>query len=476
MRVLVRADAGAELGAGHLMRCLALAQALRARGAEVSFACRPLPGFAPAMVTGQGFALHLLEGAAEHPPAPAQPYHWAVVDHYGLGAEWEAQARAYAGRVLAIDDLADRAHACDGLLDHNLSASAERYAPWLPASAEGLFGPRYALLRPIFSQGPRPLAERVGRVLVNFGGFDAAGMALRAVQALQAWPDLAVEVVAGRGNPALATLQALLRGRPGSECVEVCPELGERMARADLIVGAGGGSSLERAALGVPSLCVAVADNQVVAATRLAEAGAHLYLGEAAHLQPGQLEGALGLLLANAPLRRSLAARGLELVDGQGTARVARWLFASTLRLRPAVGDDAQLLFDGRNAAAVRAASLNPAPLSWPMHQAWLAATLQDPHRALLVAEAGDGPVGSVRLDRQAPGEAEISLYLFEARLGQGWGGALLAAAHAWLAAQWPDVLRLNAQVLPGNGASQRLFRQAGYRALPQHFQFDREP
>ncbi|WP_040262306.1 UDP-2,4-diacetamido-2,4,6-trideoxy-beta-L-altropyranose hydrolase [Pseudomonas massiliensis] len=466
MNVLFRADASSHIGVGHLARCLTLALELRRRGVQASFACRELPGFDPAMVQAQGFALIRLPIDGDDLAAlDGQRFDWLVVDHYQLDAHWEKRARAIAERIAVIDDLADRPHDADLLLDQNLTASRELYQPLLPSTCQRLLGPRHALLGTAFQGNARPASARVRRVLVSFGGFDVAGMALMALQALSAWPELEVTLLAGHGHPRWAELQSKVAAHPGWRLLGYSAQMAELMGEADLFIGAGGGTTWERAALGLPSLCVAVAANQVGNAEALARAGGHLYLGLARDLTQDALRGAIALLIANAPLRQSLAERARQLVDGRGAQRMATALLGPLLSLRAATADDAQRLFDGRNAEAVRLASHDTRPLDWPLHLAWLYGTLADKRRALFIAEVGGQAIGMLRYDRHPsePGRAEVSLYLFEAWLGQGWGRWLLRAGEAWLIRHWPDVIRVDATVLPHNKASLQLFRLAGF-------------
>lgn len=486
MKVLVRADASSSLGIGHTARCLTLAQALRAQGAQVSFACCLLDGHRRAAIEQEGFEVFAWP---QPQPAPgiepwaadiaalraALPkgarFDWVLVDHYALDARWEQAARALARRIAVIDDLADREHAADLLLDQNFGASEARYAPRLPAACRRLLGPRYALVRPAFQGAALSPPRQARRVLVSFGGFDVAGMLPLTLQALAGLPGVQVTCIAGVRHAHGALLRQLCDGQPGWELHGFVDDLPARMAAADLFVGAAGGTTWERAALGLPSLCVSVADNQRAGAEAMARAGMHLYLGDAVQVDVAQLRQAIALLLDNQALRQSFAERSRTLVDGRGAQRVAVALLGEHLKLRPACSDDARLLFEGRDAPEVRHRSQQAQALHWPEHQAWLAATLADRQRLLLIAETADGPVGSVRYDRLPGQRARVSLYLFAGRFGLGWGRALLARGEACVRERWPDLLAIEAQVLPDNQASLQLFAGAGFVQSPCSFE-----
>src|SRR5687767_1401439 len=181
MKVAFRTDASREIGSGHVMRCLALAAELRSRGAEITFVCRALPEHYASLIAQAGHSL------VEHDAVAAD---WLVVDHYGLDARWEREQRAHARKILAVDDLADRPHDCDVLVDQNLARNAqERYAGRVPAGCELLLGPRFALLRPEFAQiregwhEPRE-ARGAPRVIIMFGGADPEDLTSRCVEVL----------------------------------------------------------------------------------------------------------------------------------------------------------------------------------------------------------------------------------------------------------------------------------------------------
>jgi len=484
MRVLIRADASPTIGSGHIARCLTLARVLRAQGSPVAFACRRLPGNRLDALQGEGFETFALPDryAGEDPEQAIESmlpwqadidalakqldgqagFDWVIADHYGLDHHWQTAARRFAPRIAAVDDLATRRYSVDLLLNQNLSGLSENYQPLLPAGCRTLLGPRFAMLREEFS-GPaidiKPVAHRV---LVNFGGFDAARQTHHAMLALADFSGLEVDFVAGADNPAWAEMQALAETRPNWRLHSFVSDFHRRMTEADLFIGAGGGTSWERAAMGLPTICIAVSNNQQANGEVMAAAGAHVFMGAREQVSVEQLRDAIGFVVGNVYLRQSLAERSRQLVDGRGALRVAAALAGAVLKLRPATPDDAQLLFDGRNAEAVRRWSLDSGAIDWSQHVNWLGASLRNPQRLLLVAEADDGPVGVLRYDLRGF-EAEVSLYLFEGRFGLGWGRALLAQGEAFVAAHWPQMTAITARVLPANRPSMNVFRDAGY-------------
>jgi UDP-2,4-diacetamido-2,4,6-trideoxy-beta-L-altropyranose hydrolase len=482
------------IGSGHVARCLTLANALRKDGAEVVFACRQLPGHLLQRLSDHGY---LALGLPDHYPLEAsgagieaclpwksdiealasalgneQRFDWLIVDHYGLDARWERAARRFADHMMAIDDLANRPHAVDVLLDQNYSAQAQShpYGQWIEGDCKTFFGPRFALLRDEFQCQPIIIKPRVERVIVNFGGFDASSQVYATMLALRGFDDLQVDFVAGLHNPEWTAMSDLAKTRPNWRLHAVVSDFFGMMQQADLFIGAGGGTTWERAALGLPTICIAVAHNQQLNAQLLAQAGGHLYLGAHDNVDPQRLVEAVAVLRDNRELRQSFAERSRALVDGKGAQRLAVALAAPVLALRQATGQDAALLFEGRNAAHVRQWAFNRELIDWDGHVAWLANSLKHPQRLILIGDTPRGAVGMVRYDREGD-SVEVSIYLFDGHAGVGWGQVLLASGERFLRRHWPDIRVIEAQVLADNAVSVSLFQKAGYTQAERHFQ-----
>ncbi|GAB6039337.1 UDP-2,4-diacetamido-2,4,6-trideoxy-beta-L-altropyranose hydrolase [Endothiovibrio diazotrophicus] len=352
-RILFRVDASQAIGTGHLMRCLTLAERLRERGAESLFLCAAhddgaarlvdgrrlqwLPG-EPALDAGgpRGEALELarrrdalgtLALLGHFRPAAL------VVDHYRLDASWERSVRGRVERLLAIDDLADRDHACDLLLDQNLYEAPEtRYAGRLPAGCRPLLGPAHALLRPDFLRERRARRRRDGRVRriqLFFGGTDPTDETTKALRALQGLEGVALEVVAGAANPYLDALRRLCAEHPAAELAVQVKDMARRMGAADLALGAVGASYLERCAVGLPTVAVITAENQREVAGVLARRGAIESLGWHATVSAEAIRAAVEGLLADPARVVALGERSAAVMAGwRGADGVADLLLA----------------------------------------------------------------------------------------------------------------------------------------------------
>ncbi len=325
------------------MRCLTLAGALAARAAVCAFAGTP-----PAASILKAFgadAVEILAAEAADPPGLAQQAaglaeDWnagvVVLDHYGLGAARETALRAGGRKIVVLDDLADRAHDCDLLIDPGLGRAAEDYGGLVPAGATVLTGPDYALVRPAFAAARSASLARRGeggpprRALVSLGLTDVGGITARAVQAiLPVLGDVALDVVLGAGAASLPALTALAARDPRIEVHVDVRDMAALMARADIAVGAGGSSVWERACLGLPSILLILADNQRVLARELDRRGASVTVDarRAGDLAPA-FPDAWARIIADPEQRASLVYASSSLCDGLGAERSAEAVLA----------------------------------------------------------------------------------------------------------------------------------------------------
>lgn len=494
MRVAFRCDASTLIGTGHAARCLSLAEALKRGGADVSFVSRELPGNLCELIVARGHVVHRLPApqtpcdagnglahahwlgvdwqrdARETRSAlgPALANDWLVVDHYALDARWEREAGADRQRAV-IDDLADREHDGALLLDQNIDASAERYRGKLPADAQLLLGPRYALLRPLFASlraQARPRDGSIRRVLINFGGADSANLTLVALEALAAsrLRAVTVGVVLGPLHPDPDAVRRVAATLPDCSVEQAVAELGTHMVAADLAIGAGGGTVWERACLGLPAVLLPTAANQQAQVAAFVESGAGLSLTHERGW-PAALTALLDVLATQPAWLRQMAIKAARLVDGRGAERVAREILSSGIHLRAAETRDQREIWLWRNHEDTRRFALDPSLIDWDTHCRWFEQVLKRADRRLLIAEGEAGAVGVLRLDLDPNARTtEISIYLVPGRAGQGLGTALLRAAERWVRVQLPLVRDIEAVVLERNAASLAAFRAAGYQ------------
>ena len=349
---VIRVDSGQWIGVGHVSRCLTLAEALRWRGMAVHFVCRKHPGAALDWIEDAGFMMHRLPVlSAESVPASYEGWlgddwrrdamqtaqiirdsvgvaDWLVVDHYGISEKWESVIRQVAHRIFVIDDLADRKHDCDLLLDQNLR-EGNPYRGLLPPTTKVLIGPRYALLRDEFRQARASVATRSGeirRIVVFFGGSDPTDETTKAVEALRILnlPNIEVDVIVGKSNLKKDKVAELCAALPYMHFHCQVTDMANFLAQADLALGAAGVSSWERLALGVSALVVAVADNQMENMRQLEKQDVALGLGTSSQVSVRDMVQAIGKMLASPDTVRAMSEKAFELVDGEGARRVVQ--------------------------------------------------------------------------------------------------------------------------------------------------------
>lgn len=329
-RWLIRADASVHIGAGHVMRCLTLAQQIRDEGQnDVAFICREEPGHLASLIRDQGYPVTLLSARTPFSwledaqqvldSLNGESVDWLVADHYGIDARWETLLKSKASRMAVIDDLANRPHDCDAIIDHNYRQGfVNRYDLLVPEGCIKLLGPRYLLLRPEFALARQTLKRDVSsvrRILVNFGGTDEPNLSLRAVQAIQSLQiaGLAVDVVVGQSNPHIASLQQEMKRLPAATLHVQSNRMAELICAADLAIGASGSSTWERCCLGLPTLTLVLADNQREAANELGQAGVIVNLGES-DITVQELATEVARLMKDQDLRARLCQRSIELI------------------------------------------------------------------------------------------------------------------------------------------------------------------
>lgn len=326
MRIAFRTDASLQIGTGHVMRCLTLADALREHGAVCTFICRPHTGHLLELIAERGhsvLALPALPESGAVSPNENSTYHadwlgvdwktdarethqvlntvmgkvlldWLVVDHYALDQGWEQVLRANAKRIFIIDDLADRYHDCDLLLDQNLGRTKQDYAALVAPGCATLIGPQFALLRPEFAAlRPQSLARRsrsqhLKHMIISMGGVDKDNVTGQVLNALKACPlpsDLSITLVMGPYAPWLEQVRAEAAALPWTTEVLVgVGNMAQLMADSDLAIGAAGSTSWERCCLGLPSLMLVLAENQKAGAEALQNIRAAIPLKECRQL------------------------------------------------------------------------------------------------------------------------------------------------------------------------------------------------
>jgi len=483
MRVVFRSDASSIIGSGHLMRCKTLADELRERGAEVLFICRehcgnlisllreagyvtivlPMPSNGDVMppddagcdswlgVTQSVDAAQTLEALGDAMPD------WLIVDHYGLDVTWERLLRPKVGRIFVIDDLANRKHDCDFLLDQNAyEDQASRYHGKIPSLCTGLFGPRYVLLRQEFQIAKhqlKRLQRPIKRVLVAFGGTDKIEtFAVLNVLAKPNFSSLEVDVVIGFRHPEKNEIFAMCARHTEWHLHCGTKEMAMLMARADIAIGAGGITTWERIYLGLPAFVKAVAPNQVEALDHLACLGQVKIWRDAGEL---------------ADLLTKYLTMGLFLPPFDihfGTNEIAERILPCT-KLMPFGVNHVRRTYKWLSNPLLREIFLFATPPTIKGHCRYWRSEFASPTQAVFSIYFRGKHVGNCGLKYIVPDEsrAELWIYLGEGvERGRGVGEAALGLLEGEAKKIIPHG-KLYLHVGKGNGAAIALYQKAGF-------------
>lgn len=303
MKIFIRVDASLEIGTGHVMRCLTLAAVFKDNGADVEFICRKHEGNLIDKICGIGFKVNELKlldqakvdsklthshwlNATQRRDAEdcihilrGKKIDWLIVDHYALDEDWQNHLRPYYEKLMVIDDLADRNHQCDILLDQTFGRQHQDYSALNYNDCQLLLGSQYALLRPEFSKWRVDSLERRStsdfkHLLVTMGGVDIenfTGLILDELRTSSLPHDVNITVLMGRDSPHLCSVKSKASELPYNTSVKVAVEnMAEIMTNADIAIGAAGATTWERCCLGLPTIQIIVARNQQFLAETLA--------------------------------------------------------------------------------------------------------------------------------------------------------------------------------------------------------------
>jgi UDP-2,4-diacetamido-2,4,6-trideoxy-beta-L-altropyranose hydrolase len=333
--LLIRADASPHIGTGHVMRCLALAQAWQLRGGDAVFVTHCSSNGLRRRLSDEGFKIVALKRPYPDPGdwkassnvLAAHPGAWVVLDGYHLDSAYQRLVKEAGHPVLVIDDMAHLDYYYgDLLLNQNIHAEQLKYS--CGPHTRLLLGTRYVLLRREFwpwDGWQRKISQVANRVLVTLGGADRDNQTLKVIQALRQVEvsDLEATVVVGVDNPHLGELEATTRYSPFEiRFLHNASNMPALMAGVDVAVSSGGTTCWELAFMGLPFLTMVIAPNQKEIAESLAKTGIALNCGWFSSCSPEDLAENLTAMIKDSGLRKCFSQRGKKLVDGQGSARI----------------------------------------------------------------------------------------------------------------------------------------------------------
>ncbi|KAB8135352.1 UDP-2,4-diacetamido-2,4,6-trideoxy-beta-L-altropyranose hydrolase [Gracilibacillus oryzae] len=332
MQVIIRADASSEMGTGHVMRCLVLGKDLVEFGADVAFICRKLPGNLIEKIENDGFPVYEVsddrDGAESTAILSTFPMvDWLIVDHYELDRVWEEKVKHLAGHLLVIDDLADRPHLCDVLVDQNYFPHQEkRYESLVSEHTVKLLGICYLLLRHEFRQTERKRQGPVKKVLLSFGGSDPTNETMKALEAIAAIPEIEIDVIIGAANPYYQELKAYCEKQQNIQIHYQINYLARLMSEADIAIGAGGTTTWERIYMLLPTLTIETAANQSEILAQVAKEGLVCHLGKSEQVTSKQIREQFLLMISQPQLLAAMSKKAETFREKIDPLAVARFI------------------------------------------------------------------------------------------------------------------------------------------------------
>ncbi|MDA9288780.1 UDP-2,4-diacetamido-2,4,6-trideoxy-beta-L-altropyranose hydrolase [Amylibacter sp.] len=355
--IFFRVDASTEIGSGHVMRCLTLANILVEKGLRCEFICRKHDGHLTQFIKDKGFNVYNLNkskmtsyieddylswlGETEENDAfecikilKIHSVSWVVVDHYGIGKNWEKLIKNYCNKLFSIDDLADKIHDCDALLDQTYGRNKNDYIDLVPDNCDIFTGSRYALLRSEFSvHRPKSLSRRedgsIKKVMINLGGVDKNNHTLAILNILEKMDDLKninFSVVLGSSAPNLESVQEkCLKHRYNIELLVAVDNMAELMSNCDLAIGAAGTTTWERCCLGLPTILLTLAKNQKHIVDNLSKENIALVISLSDCLESTLMSNIRKCLYEKETLA-NMTNSSIALVDGNGANKIALYL------------------------------------------------------------------------------------------------------------------------------------------------------
>ncbi|WP_160327634.1 UDP-2,4-diacetamido-2,4,6-trideoxy-beta-L-altropyranose hydrolase [Sporosarcina koreensis] len=353
MNVVIRTDASNEIGTGHVMRCLTLAKQLKRHGAKVTFVCRSFEGHLHSYLRDQDMSVKLIPyttGANEADlqwtkenwmldaeqtitiiEESSQKVDLLIVDHYGLDRYWENKLRHYTKYIMVIDDLADRKHDCDIILDNTFGITEEKYSGLLTSQTIGLYGVKYCLLREQFKKNQKSSFRydyRCIKVHMFFGGIDFKNYTTKYSKfILKNFQNVKIMAVVGSTFGYQDDLNELKKKyKERFQWEMAVKDMAAHMNKCDIALGAPGTATWERACIGLPSAYFSVNKNQVPILEELEKNNFCMFLGEASNTSEKTFILEFNKFISSAELLNTLFIKNTKCIDGKGTERIVEVL------------------------------------------------------------------------------------------------------------------------------------------------------
>lgn len=483
MNIYARADASSKIGTGHIMRCIALGQALQDQGDAVTFISHCESDILQERIQAEGFRLISLDKACPDPSdliktlsilkeESADEKYWLILDGYHFTSEYQKAIRDAGGQLLIIDDMNHLAHYhADIILNQNIHALDLNYH--CDNNTTLLLGTRYALLRREFlacRNFSRQIADRAKNILITLGGADRDNVTVRVINALKhlGESDISVKIIIGPANPHRESLCRSLIGAPFAAEVFVNPNnIPELMAWADIAISASGSTCWELAFMGVPSIILVLAENQVSVAEYLMNNKSAISLGRISENIEEDITYACNCLISDNALRRHFFEQSKAILTEQGPSLVIESMRRRNLMLRDVTDIDSELIWHWANDGETRKASYSQARISWGEHTQWFdSLQRQSNHRFYIAINGSNKPVGQIRFAIDGK-DATVSFSVAPESRKMDYGKEILIKGVEKLFNE-NSIQQILAYVKSENGASLRVFQKAGFRMVEE--------
>ncbi len=496
MKIIIRVDSSLEIGTGHVMRCLTLADTCKKKGADVQFICRNHPGNLIENIQGKGYIVHVLEvvdtidleldnvywlGTTQE--KDANECHtilqkilpdWLIVDHYAIDYIWQSKLKDACKKIMVIDDLADRQHYCDLLLDQTFGRKQKDYQNLVSENCQMLLGSEYALLRPEFSEWRvfslrRRAKLKFKRLLVTMGGVDPnnfTGQVLEVLKQCDLPKDLEITIILGGGSLHLNEIKKLSREMPWLTQVKIdVTNMAEIMSNSDLSIGAAGTTTWERCCVGLPCIQLVIADNQITIADALSANNA-----VRAIRKPLDIKKSIVDIL---PKLNKISLIASFMTQGGGAkvvvdAMISKYIPDEEVKLVPVTTDDSDFIYSLQT-IRTRKYFRNTIVPSQKEHQAWYQKIINSSDAIIFLISINGKNVGMLRIDGLIfNDEIEVSVIVMETFSGQGYAKSAVQKLLALLTNR-----TIKSIIHKENIASKRLFENIGFIKIDSTHSFD---
>lgn len=506
-QIVIRVDSSTRMGTGHVMRCLTLAKKLKENNCHITFLCKQHNGHLNNFITASGFELISLSKPINNIDNEQDDKHWLgchyqddaneciqalaqridvpnidllIVDHYSLDYQWQAMLSLHCKKIMVIDDLANRKHLGDILLDQTYGRIKQDYQEYVPQKCQLLLGKPFILLRDEFYQSraaakkkrfnhTHKIQKKHNKVLISLGGTDPDNMASQILSWLikkkkeKENCELSICLVASAASRFLDELQALAQVHPWITIITNPPSMSVLMLDATIAIGSSGATAWERCCMGLPTLSLICAANQQLVNSNLQAAGAIINLGWFSELTETVFNNALTTLLNDQQQYQKMVSHSFTCCDGLGVNKVVKSVMQTitTIALRQATLKDKEIVFQWQSDKNIRKYFKQPTTPTWAEHCHWFENNLSNSKSSLYLIYYDETAVGTLRLDEKKEHEYEVSILISISAQGKG-----IALAALNKIPQLKEHGLFFADIHHKNASSYHVFKKVGFSKI----------